>query len=60
MAEQAFRAVEPDLGTAMHACAGGRELADKGFAEDVDVAAEVDAGFCVPVLTDEGCFTDAR
>ncbi|KRF12453.1 2-phosphosulfolactate phosphatase [Nocardioides sp. Soil797] len=57
VAEQAFRAVEADLREALHACASGRELVDKGFEDDVAVAAEIDASTTVPVLAG-GSFTD--
>jgi len=50
LAADAFRAVEPRLASALHGCAGGRELADAGFAEDVDVAAQLDLADVVPVL----------
>jgi 2-phosphosulfolactate phosphatase len=42
----------------LHDCAGGRELAAAGFADDVAMAAEVDASDVVPVLDGEA-FTDA-
>jgi 2-phosphosulfolactate phosphatase len=42
----------------LHDCAGGRELAAAGFADDVVVAAGVDASDVVPVLDGEA-FTDA-
>jgi 2-phosphosulfolactate phosphatase len=58
LAADAFHAVEPRLLDAMRGCAGGRELADAGFAEDVDVAAELDASDVVPVLAD-GEFRDS-
>ena len=58
VAEQAFRAVEPQLEAALRSCASGRELVDKDFAQDVAIAGELDADGCVPVLAD-GCFTDA-
>ncbi len=58
LAEQAFRAVEPDLAGALRGCASGRELINAGFAEDVEVAAELDAAAVVPVL-DEGEFRTA-
>ncbi|MDN5895944.1 MAG: 2-phosphosulfolactate phosphatase [Nocardioides sp.] len=57
MAEQAFRAVEPQLSDDLHACAGGRELVSKGFEEDVRVVAELDSSLAVPVLRN-GSFTD--
>ena len=37
----------------LHDCAGGRELAAAGFADDVAMAAEVDASDVVPVLRGE-------
>ena len=36
VAADAFRAVEPSLTASLRGCAGGRELAAAGFAEDVD------------------------
>lgn len=48
MARDAFRAA--DLPDALHSCAGGRELAAKGYAEDVAVASEQDASSTVPLL----------
>lgn len=42
----------------LHDCASGRELVAAGFADDVAVAAEVDAGDVVPVLDGEA-FVDA-
>jgi 2-phosphosulfolactate phosphatase len=45
------------LPTDLHDCAGGRELAAAGFADDVAMAAEVDASDVVPVLDGEA-FTD--
>ncbi len=50
LAVAAWRAVEHDPSAALHACAGGRELAVKGFAADVEVAAAVDACRVVPLL----------
>lgn len=37
----------------LHACAGGRELADAGFSEDVEIAGQVDVSDVVPVLVGE-------
>lgn len=53
VAAAAFRAA--DLPAALHACASGRELAAKGFADDVRMAAALDASSVVPVLR-EGVF----
>lgn len=53
-----FAAARTRLREMMRGCVGGRELASRGFADDVDVAAEVDADHHVPVLRD-GCFPPA-
>jgi 2-phosphosulfolactate phosphatase len=36
---------------AVRGCASGRELAERGFWDDVEVAAELNVGSVVPVLT---------
>jgi 2-phosphosulfolactate phosphatase len=46
----AYREVADELPQLLHECAGGRELRQYGFAEDVDVAAELDGSTAVPVL----------
>lgn len=46
----AYREVADELPELLHECAGGRELRQYGFAEDVDVAAELDGSTAVPVL----------
>lgn len=48
-----------DVAALLADCASGRELAAGGYADDVAVAAEVDACGTVPVLVD-GAFTAAR
>lgn len=48
MARDAFGVA--DLPDALHACAGGRELTAKGYADDVVVASELDASSVVPLL----------
>ncbi|HEX7716345.1 MAG TPA: 2-phosphosulfolactate phosphatase, partial [Marmoricola sp.] len=54
----AFVAVRGRLSEQLHACASGRELVGAGFAEDVRIAAELDADQVVPVL-DGVAFTAA-
>jgi 2-phosphosulfolactate phosphatase len=51
-AAASYRAVAGDLGSALGTCAGGRELAADGHADDVRVAAELDSSSAVPVLRD--------
>jgi len=57
MAEAAYRAAEPVLAQAMRDCASGRELVAGGFAEDVEVAAALDASDVVPVLVGQSFTT---
>jgi len=52
----AYDAVAQDLPTMLHDCAGGRELTQYGFPEDVAIAAELDASQSVPVLRDGKLF----
>lgn len=46
----AFQAARPHLRAQLLACVSGRELVQKGFARDVEIAAEYDASRTVPVL----------
>ncbi|MEU6128752.1 2-phosphosulfolactate phosphatase [Saccharopolyspora sp. NPDC047091] len=57
-AAAAHRAVAGDLPARLRASASGRELVDGGFADDVEIAAEVDASIAVPLLREES-FTAA-
>ncbi|MGW6199832.1 2-phosphosulfolactate phosphatase [Kribbella sp. NPDC055110] len=52
----AYDAVADELPALLHECAGGRELTQYGFGEDVGVAAEVDGSDSVPVLEDGTMF----
>ncbi|WP_433011729.1 2-phosphosulfolactate phosphatase [Kribbella sp. CA-294648] len=49
-AAAAYSAVAHQLPELLHDCAGGRELTQYGFPQDVAVAAEVDGSAVVPVL----------
>lgn len=53
-AADAFRAVAASghLESRMRSCVSGRELTDRGFADDVAVAAEMNTSAVVPVLSD--------
>jgi 2-phosphosulfolactate phosphatase len=59
LARDAFLAVEARLAAALAACAGGRELAAVGFADDVRVASELDVSAVVPLLGPDGAFRPA-
>ncbi|TCC43101.1 2-phosphosulfolactate phosphatase [Kribbella sindirgiensis] len=48
----AYDAVAGELPKLLHECAGGRELTQYGYPEDVAIAAEVDQSRSVPVLRD--------
>jgi 2-phosphosulfolactate phosphatase len=54
LAAAAFRAVAPSLAASLRGCASGRELAEAGFGEDVEVAAQLDVSDVVPVLSGDG------
>jgi 2-phosphosulfolactate phosphatase len=45
-----FPGAQADLPDRLRACASGRELIERGFAEDVDLSAMVGGSGCVPVL----------
>ncbi|EON25813.1 hypothetical protein CF8_0048 [Nocardioides sp. CF8] len=59
VAEQSFRAARPDLDAELAACAGGVELAAAGYADDVEVAAQLDVSRVVPML-EAGSFVAAE
>jgi phosphosulfolactate phosphohydrolase-like enzyme len=47
-----FQAAGDRLVEWLRGCVSGRELTERGFGSDVDVAAQLDASRVVPVLTD--------
>ncbi|WAH95569.1 2-phosphosulfolactate phosphatase [Arthrobacter sp. MMS18-M83] len=47
-----FNAAEPRLRDALQGCSSGRELIGAGYVNDVEIAAELDAGFAVALLRD--------
>ncbi len=49
----AFRELQTDLPKALRDCMSGRELIERGYPEDVDIAAEVDSSSAVPVYDGE-------
>ncbi|MEO8185172.1 MAG: 2-phosphosulfolactate phosphatase [Deltaproteobacteria bacterium] len=48
----AFEAVADQLSAAVAACSSGRELIEKGYPRNVELAAALDASDCLPVLRD--------
>ena len=57
LAVDAYDAARPALLERLLACASGRELVAKGFAQDVRIAAMLDADEVVPVLGSDGAFS---
>ncbi len=49
-AANAFRAVEGDLSRVLQECSSGRELHERGFEADVELAAQHDVSQAVPHL----------
>ena len=49
-AERLFATAGTGLKEVVRSCASGRELIDRGFAQDVDLATEFDCSAVVPVL----------
>jgi 2-phosphosulfolactate phosphatase len=49
----AFRELEPEMAHALRSCASGRELIERGYPEDVEIAAEVGSSTAVPVYDGE-------
>jgi 2-phosphosulfolactate phosphatase len=50
----AFEAVSSDVLGALEGCSSGRELVERGFRDDVRLAAELDVGTAAPELVDGG------
>ena len=55
----AFLATRGDLGMRLRGCLSGRELVERGFACDVDLAAADSVSECVPLL-DDGAFVNQQ
>lgn len=49
----AFGVAAPDLGGFLAGCASGRELRERGFAQDIELAAQIDVSSTVPILRGE-------
>ena len=55
VARDAFRSAGPDLPRLIRASVSGCELVERGFHRDVEIALEMEASPCVPLLT-EGAY----
>ncbi len=51
-ARSAYRDVKSDLRRLLRQCGSGRELIERGFAKDVEIASELDVSECAPTLVD--------
>lgn len=51
-ARSAFLAAEDDLEILLLQCSSGKELVERGYKEDVNLAAELNVSACVPTLQD--------
>lgn len=56
----AYRGVQHSLGCLLKQCGSGKELIERGFARDVELAAELNISDCVPVLVDGAYLNHAR
>jgi len=57
-ARSAFLAAENELTNLLLRCGSGKELIERGYKEDVNLAAELNVSDCVPILQD-GAFVSA-
>ncbi len=51
MAFAAYSGAKPDLSDLLKQCSSGKELIERGFGNDVNLASEFDVSECVPALT---------
>ena len=56
-ATAAYQSAQSSLKSLLKQCSSGKELIEKGFEQDVDLAAELDVSDCVPTLVD-GAYLD--
>lgn len=52
IARAAFHSVKGDLVRTLRGCSSGRELVERGFEDDVAIAADLDLDDCAPILRD--------
>ena len=58
VARNAFRNAKRDVGRLIRASVSGRELIERGFADDVDMAVALEVSVCAPLLA-EGAYRTA-
>jgi 2-phosphosulfolactate phosphatase len=47
-----IRSIRSDLRNLLKQCGSGRELIERGFDQDVDIASDLDVSQCAPTLVD--------
>ena len=52
VARNAFRNMKRDVGRLIRASVSGRELVERGFADDVDMAVALEVSVCAPLLAE--------
>jgi 2-phosphosulfolactate phosphatase len=56
----AYQGVQPNLGNLIRQCGSGKELIDRGFERDVDLAVDLNISDCVPTLVDGAYINRAK
>jgi 2-phosphosulfolactate phosphatase len=59
IALSAFHTVKEDLNNQIKQCSSGKELIERQFAQDIELACEINISDCVPILTD-GAYINGR
>ena len=60
LAREAYRSVRQSLEHLIQQCGSGRELIERGFQQDVDLASEMNVSDCVPTLVNGAYANHAR
>jgi 2-phosphosulfolactate phosphatase len=56
----AYLNVKPDLKQMLKQCGSGRELIERGFEQDVEIASELDVSGCAPTLVDNAYLNQTK
>jgi 2-phosphosulfolactate phosphatase len=56
----AYQGVRQSLESLIKQCGSGRELIERGFKQDIDLALKINVSDCVPTLLDGAYVNDAR